>query len=97
MAKRRHHSADFKAKVALEAVRGVKTSNEIASQHGIHPVQISQWKRQLLDRVTELFEPASSRRRDQAATQQKETELYEQIGRQRMELEWLKKKSAQLG
>jgi len=97
MAKRKRHSADFKAKVALEAVRGMETSSEIASKRGVHPVQISQWKRQLLDHVTEIFEPASAGRRDLAAAQKKEAELYEQIGRLRMELEWLGKKITKLG
>jgi transposase-like protein len=93
--KRRRHSSDFKARVALEAVRGMKTSSEMASEFEVHPVQISQWKRQLLDHVGELFETGRPDR-ELAASAARETTLYEQIGRLKMELEWLKKKASQL-
>ena len=93
--KRRRHSADFKAKVALEAVKGLKTSSELASDFQIHPAQISQWKRTLLDQADELFENGRAQR-EKADAKTRETELYEQIGRLKMELEWLKKKAARL-
>jgi len=90
--KRKRHSAQFKAKVALEAFRGLQTASELASQYEVHPVTISQWKRKLLDRVPEIFEGRGEHR---DATEH-EAALYEQIGRLKMELEWLKKKAAQL-
>lgn len=92
--KRNLHSAAFKAKVALAAVKEMRTVGELASQFGVHPTQIHQWKRRLLDGAEAVFAgPAEERRRDPTA----EAELYEQIGRLKMELEWLKKKVATLG
>ncbi len=93
MRKQRHqYSAEFKFKVALEAAKGTKTISELASETGVHPTQISQWKRQLLDDGGSLFKKnGASQQREQAVLQ---AELYEQIGRLKMELEWLKKKAA---
>ncbi len=89
---RRRHSPEFKAKVALEAIKGQKTVNEIASEHGIHPNQVSTWKQELLQGLETLFrQPNSKEQREHEALQ---SELYEQIGRLKMELEWLKKKAA---
>ncbi len=93
--KRRQHSPELKAKVALEAIKGLRTASELAAAHGVHPVQISQWKRKLLDHVPELFEPGRAARERQAASG-RESALYEQIGRLKMELEWLKKKASSL-
>jgi len=93
--KRRSFGAAFKAKVALAAVRGEKTTAELAAEFGVHANQISSWKRQLLDGVPELF--ADGRRRKEHESSANEQELYEQIGRLKMEVEWLKKKSAELG
>lgn len=91
---RNHYSASFKFQVALEAARGDKTINELSSAHGIHPNQVSQWKRQLLEAGAAVFERGTERQqREQAA---REEDLYEQIGRLKMELEWLKKKVARL-
>ncbi len=89
--KRRNHSALFKAKVALEAAKGNKTMAELASEFGVHPSQITQWKKQLLESMQDIF----SRRRDQTRQEQDElTEhLYQQIGQLKVELDWLKKKS----
>ena len=92
--KRRSFGASFKAKVALAAVRGDKTTAEMASKFGVHANQISSWKRQLLEGATELF--ADGRHRKKEASVAEEEELYEQIGRLKMEVEWLKKKSAEL-
>lgn len=86
--KRVRHSADFKAKVALEALRGLKTVNELASLYQVHPTQISQWKRQVQGEAKELFTAASGKRQDHEATQAK---LYEEVGRLKMELDWIKK------
>ncbi len=92
MSKKRHqYNAEFKFNVALEAAKGTKTISELASETGVHPTQISQWKRQLLDEGESLFKQnGTSQQREQEARQ---AELYEQIGRLKMELEWLKKKS----
>ena len=87
---RKRRTAKFKFKVALEAAKGQKTVAELANEHQLHPSQISQWKRQLIDEGEQLFRSGSSRQeRNQALL---ETDLYEQIGRLKMELEWLKKK-----
>ena len=93
MSKRRTHSPEFKARVAMEAISGRKTMQEIAADHAIHPIQVSQWKRQLLDRASELFISRGKQTKDKDEGQAKEAELYQQIGRLQMELEWLKKKS----
>lgn len=91
--KRRNFSAAFKAKVALAAARGDRTTAELASKFAVHTSQVTAWKKQLLTGVPELFADGRSRQADTSADEQ---ELYEQIGRLKMEVEWLKKKSAQL-
>ena len=89
--KRRNHTAAFKAKVALAAAKGDKTIAELASEYEVHPNQITQWRRQLLESLPEIF----SRRRQNEQYQQEEltAELYQQIGQLKVELDWLKKKS----
>jgi transposase-like protein len=93
---RKTHSAAFKAQVALAALKGDKTINELASLHGIHPTLIHSWKKQLLAGVADVFDPDHSRSAT-ADHEAREAELYEQIGRLKMELDWLKKKSGGLG
>jgi transposase-like protein len=90
---RRRFSGAFKAKVALAAVRGDKTTAELAAKFAVHGNQVSAWKKQLLEGAPELFADRRSRDAEGAA----EEALYEQIGRLKMEVEWLKKKAAQLG
>lgn len=90
--KRNHYSSQFKFQVALEAARGSKTINQLASEYSLHPNLISQWKRLLLDQGSEIFNNSSAPLHHQL--QSRETELFEQIGRLKMELEWLKKKAA---
>ncbi len=93
--KRKAHAAAFKAQVALAALKGDKTINELASQHGVHPTLIHAWKKQLLAGAEELFSIGS-----RAAAEDHEdvqAQLYEQIGRLKMELDWVKKKAASLG
>ena len=90
--KRRSFSPAFKAKVALAAARGDKTTAELASKFSVHTSQVTSWKKQLLAGAPELF--ADGRRKDEETAQ--EEELFEQIGRLKMEVEWLKKKSAEL-
>ena len=92
--KRKPRGSDFKAKVALASLRERKTVGELAKQFDIHPTQIHSWKKQLLAGAVGVFD--SGPRRTQATDEEKESrELYEQIGRLKMELEWLKKKAAQ--
>lgn len=94
MAKRKTHSAQFKTKVALEAIKGIEPTSALASRFGIHPTMISRWKNQLLDRAPEVF--SSKRERPAQEAEALQAELYEQIGRLKMELEWLKKKAERL-
>jgi putative transposase len=92
--KRRSFSGAFKAKVALAACRGEKTTAQLAAEFGVHAGQVAAWKKQLLEGATGLFEDGRSKRgADDVANDQ---ELYEQIGRLKMEVEWLKKKAAEL-
>ena len=91
--KRRILGDKFKAKVALAAIRGDQTMAQLASRFGIHGNQVSAWKRVLIDRASELFEDGRKKTKHEYVS---EEELYEQIGRLKMELEWLKKKADQL-
>lgn len=93
--KRRLFDGAFKAKVALDAVRGLKTVSELAALHKVHPTQITLWKKQLLEGATTVFESSSSKKA--AADEPSSAELYEQIGRLKIELDWLKKKVAENG
>ena len=88
--KRRVHTAEFKAKVGLEAVRGVKTISEIAQAYGVHPVMVGQWKKEILEQTKVLFEAKRGPKPvDENAS---EDRLYGEIGRLKMEVDWLKKK-----
>ena len=92
--KRRSFGATLKAKVALAACRGEKTTAQLAAEFGVHASQITAWKKQLLAGAVGLFEDGRGKRlAEDAASDQ---ELYEQIGRLKMEVEWLKKKAAEL-
>ncbi len=91
MTQRKQYSAHFKAKVALEALRGQKTTNEIASEHSVHPTQLAQWKKQLLDEMPSLF--SDKRARANQEEQALKDRLYQQIGQLQVELDWLKKKA----
>jgi len=86
MGKRRTHSPELKAGVAMEAISGRKTIQEIAAVHAIHPIQVSQWKRQHLDGASELFTRAD-KSKDKEEGQANEAELFQQIGRLQLELE----------
>ena len=95
--KRRSFSPSFKSKVALEAVKEVKTIAEIALKHKLHPTQINLWKKQLLDGAEDVFLDAKAKRATKQSDEPDSAELYEQIGRLKFQLEWLKKKVAQDG
>jgi putative transposase len=88
---RKTYSAELKAKIALEALKGQRTVNEIATHYGVHPNQVTQWKKQVLEGAEDLF---SDRRahtaRDEEALR---AQLYQQIGQLKVEVDWLKKKA----
>lgn len=88
---RKQYSAEYKFQVALAAARNDKTVSQLASEYGVHPTQINEWKRQLMKEGAEVFGHRAGS--DEAAAKERENELYEQIGRLKMELEWVKKKS----
>lgn len=89
--KRKQHTAAFKAQVALTALRADQMVNELARQYGVHPTRIHTWKKQLLADADQVF--GNGRQAAAADAQAEKAELFEQIGRLNMELEWLKKKS----
>jgi len=93
--RKRSHSAAFKAKVAVEAIRGVMTPAEMASKFEIHPTQIARWRKQALEVIPDAF--AGSRKRNEGEGESREEVLFAEIGRLKMEVDWLKKKSALLG
>ena len=91
---RKNYSGDFKAKVALEAVKGERTLCELASRYEVHPNQIRTWKKTLISGMPDIF--TGRRKRRQQDDEEEKGRLYEQIGRLKVELDWLKKKSALL-
>ena len=94
--KKRIRGAEFKAKVALAAVQGDKTTQQLSVLFSVHPTQVQVWKKQLVTGATSLFE-TRDHSQEVAAQRAREAELFEQIGRLNMELDWLKKKVAGLG
>ena len=90
--KRKNFTGEFKAKVAMEALRGIKTVNELAQEFGVHPTQVSMWKKELQEQATTLFETKRGPKTvaDPSANLER---LYSEIGRLKMDLDWLKKKS----
>jgi transposase-like protein len=87
---RRIYTENFKAKVALEAFRGVKTLSELSTTYNVHPVVIAQWKKQLLDRAPDIFKRSNGSKSDNS--DDNTGSLYEEIGRLKVENDWLKKK-----
>ena len=94
--KRQSFSKNFKAKVALEALREESTIQEIAVKYGVHPNQISQWKAQAIAGMAELFERPNKKSEEVRRQEEKENEYLKTIGEQKVELDFLKKKYKQL-
>jgi putative transposase len=88
---RKIYSADFKSKVALAAIKGQQTINEIASQYSVHPNQVMTWKKQALEAIPDSF--AVRRAREAHSDEDLKAQLYQQIGQLKVELDWLKKKA----
>lgn len=88
---RRRHGAEFKAKVALAAAMGDRSLAELAGQYAVHPSQIAQWRRQLLEGVPGIFSRAGNRQEQEQ--QELTARLYQQIGQLKVELDWVKKKA----
>jgi putative transposase len=91
MTQRKRYSAEFKARMAFEALKGEKTLNELASEYGVHPTQIAQWKKHLEREGPRLF--AARLGRQEQAEEALKAQLYQQIGQLKVELDWLKKKA----
>lgn len=86
---RRRHQPEFKAKVALEAIKGAKSVNELASRYGVHPTQVTEWKKQVLEALPSIF--SDGRAKVEKADEEMKARLYQQIGQLQVELDWLKK------
>ena len=95
--KRRHLTAEFKARVALEAIKGEKTAAEIARENDIAPAQISEWKKQLENRLGEVFQSKGERSKELQSQERKEARLERKIGQLVIEKDFLVKKCVQLG
>jgi transposase-like protein len=94
---RKQYSPKFKARVALEAIKGQRTTNEIAAAYSVHPNLIQKWKRQVLDLLPDLFaDGRSASSRASQSDEQLQSQLYQQIGQLKVELDWLKKKAGLL-
>ena len=93
---RRRHSPKFKARVAMEAIKGIKTASEIAAEYEIHPVQVSEWKKHLMDNMDSAFEKDTKKKKDKDFTPERNV-LQAKVGQLTMEVEWLQKKCVQLG
>ena len=87
---RKQYSPKFKAKVAVEALRGEKTLSQLATQFHVHPVQIGQWRKTALEHLADLF--MDGRKSKSSGAEVERDALYEEIGRLKVELDWLKKK-----
>jgi transposase-like protein len=92
---RRKHTAEFKARVALEALKGIKTASEIAHEYEIHPVMVSKWKKELISRMPELFDEKNKPRAKD--TDKEQEQLHRKVGQLTMEVDFLEKKCRQLG
>jgi putative transposase len=92
---RKRYDASFKARVALEAIKGDRTMAELAAAYGVHPVQITKWKRRVLEDLPKVF--SGAKERGEAQQNELLAQLYQQIGQLKVELDWLKKKAGLIG
>ncbi|MGB7415838.1 MAG: transposase [Thermosynechococcaceae cyanobacterium] len=95
--KRRQYSPEFKSKIAIACIRGDKTSAQLAAQYEIHPTQVNTWKRELLVNASTLFDNGKSADKAQSDAKTETDELYRQIGKLKVERDFLAERSAQLG
>ena len=95
MSQRKQHDGRFKAQVALEAIKNQQSISQIASEYGVNPAQVSQWKKHVLEQLPQLF--SSRRAKTVSDNDQLVAELYRQIGQLKVELDWLQKKTSRLG
>ena len=95
-AKRKRHEPEFKARVALEALKGEKTIQQIAKEYEIHPVQVSDWKKAMIERTPEIFSSGRKKSPEEQYEREK-AQLHAKIGQQAVEIDFLTKKSKQLG
>ncbi len=95
-AKRRRPAAEFKARVALEALKGIKTIQEIAKQFDVHPVQVSEWKKTMSEGAAEIFTSSTGREAGEDFEKERD-KLHSKIGQLTVEMDFLRKKSKQLG
>jgi transposase-like protein len=93
--KRRQHSAALKAQVGLEALKEIQPVHVIAAKHQVHPTQVNQWKKEVAERLPEVFTKQADA--NAAEAKAREQELYAEIGKLKMQLEWLKKKLGPYG
>ncbi len=91
MVQRKRHSAEFKAQVALAALKGQQTLNELASLYGVHPVQVAQWKKQAAEGLPKVF--AGRRASSEQDAEALQARLYQEIGQLKVELDWLTRKT----
>ncbi len=90
---RKTYTADFKAKIALEAIRETKTISQLAAEYGVHPNMVTKWKQAALAALPDAFKREDRTDNEREEQQKKQAELYEQIGRLTTQVVWLKKKS----
>ncbi len=95
--KRRTHSAEFKARVALEALKGIKPVHQIASENEIHPVQVSQWKKELQERLPEILGSKADGKLERVKSERDQARLERKVGQLVIEKEFLEKKCGELG
>lgn len=95
--KRRNHSPEFKARVALEAIRGIKTVQQIAADNHLHPVQVTQWKGQMMESAAGVFERGGNQASREQQEEKEKARLERKVGQLAVEVDWLKKKCKELG
>ena len=95
-AKRKRYDSEFKARVALEALKGERTIQEIAKEYEVHPVQVSEWKKRMAQGASEVFEGGGKKAQESDFDRERDN-LHRKIGQLSVELDWLRKKSKQLG